>query len=253
MYPIIFHFYKSFTVHSYGTMIALGLLLFYYIHISNAKLLHYINKDTVMSLLTYNILAGLIGGKMLYALLDAPNYSIYAFLTSGFSVLGSALGVVATTSVFFYYNAVPLFPTIDLLVLHVPILNIFGRIGCFLAGCCYGTPCTLPWAVSYTHPASLAPLHVPLHPAQLYSAALCMIIYGILLLINRFPYTPMLITSTYISLFAAQRFIMDFVRSDHHDTITYIHLSSHQIISLCIATGGIVCLICSIYYHRYAH
>jgi phosphatidylglycerol:prolipoprotein diacylglycerol transferase len=47
-----------------------------------------------------------------------------------------------------------------------------GKIGCFLAGCCHGTPTQVPWAVTFNHPDSLAePKGVPLHPSQLYEAA----------------------------------------------------------------------------------
>lgn len=251
MHPILLPIYGSIAIHSYGVMIALGVLVFYYLQSSQTRLQKYITTDDMQSILAYNIVAALIGGKLLYVMFDPPGASLSEFFTGGFSVLGSALSVFATTLCYFYYHAIPLLPTIDLLVLHAPILHIFGRIGCFLAGCCYGTQCSLPWAITYTHTASLAPLGIPLHPAQLYSAILCTIIYAILLTINQFSYKPLVITSTYIWLFGTQRFLLDFVRSDHHDTIiTYLQVSQHQIISLCVAISGFICLIGTIYYHH---
>lgn len=92
------------------------------------------------------------------------------------------------------------------------------RIGCFFAGCDYGTPSSLPWAVTFRDPlaASLngTPLGVPLHPAQLYESALGVAILGLLWLVRRWWKHPGAQAVTFFAAYACGRFVIEFVRGD---------------------------------------
>ncbi|MFA6579908.1 MAG: prolipoprotein diacylglyceryl transferase [Elusimicrobiota bacterium] len=65
-------------------------------------------------------------------------------------------------------------PVADYFTTALALGHVFGRIGCFLEGCCYGRPTGLPWGVRFAHPAcavDAALIGIPLHPTQLYEAA----------------------------------------------------------------------------------
>ena len=67
--------------------------------------------------------------------------------------------------------------------------HVTGRLGCFAAGCCYGKPTDVPWAVVFTNPLAAAnvgtPLGIPLHPTQLYEAGAELLILILLLVTER--------------------------------------------------------------------
>ena len=69
----------------------------------------------------------------------------------------------------------------DVCGVAVPLAHAFGRVGCLLAGCCYGKPTDMPWGMAYTgsHVPEAA-RGVPLHPTQLYEAAACLLIAAII-------------------------------------------------------------------------
>lgn len=71
---------------------------------------------------------------------------------------------------------------LDLLAPWLPVGLAMGRLGCLGAGCCYGAPTALPWAITFPPSSSIAPPGVPLHPTQLYEAAYCALLAAFLLL-----------------------------------------------------------------------
>jgi phosphatidylglycerol:prolipoprotein diacylglycerol transferase len=91
-----------------------------------------------------------------------------------------------------------------------------GRWGCFFAGCCYGKPTLLPWGVSFSDPASLAPLNVNLHPVQVYEAVGSVAISLILwrLFVKKPHWAPGQIFWLYVLLYGILRFFMEMLRGD---------------------------------------
>ena len=88
--------------------------------------------------------------------------------------MGAFFGVLAAVWFVARRAGAPFARVLDYVCVAAPFWHAFGRVGCFLAGCCYGRPSALPWAVTFTDPRALvdAPYRgVPLHPAQLYEAA----------------------------------------------------------------------------------
>jgi len=111
----------------------------------------------------------------------------------------------------------------DHLCLLLPLWLFFARIGCFLAGCCYGVPVrhSVPWAVTFTDPHADVPrelIGVPLHPTQLYEAAGNLILLFFLWMIlssirkHRLPYG--LVCAGYFGGYGALRFVLEWFRAD---------------------------------------
>ena len=113
----------------------------------------------------------------------------------------------------------PLWTTCDVFAPGIALGHVVGRFGCFFAGCCYGKPTTLPWAITFTDPFAAAnvgtPLDVPLHPTQLYEAGAELLILVLLLATERrgrpFPGRTFWL---YMLLYAISRYVIEIFRGD---------------------------------------
>jgi phosphatidylglycerol:prolipoprotein diacylglycerol transferase len=123
---------------------------------------------------------------------------------------------------------------------------VTGRLGCLAAGCCYGKPTDVPWAIIFNHPAAAAnvgtPLGIPLHPTQVYEAGAELLILVLLLATERKgrPFAGRTFW-LYMLLYAISRFIIEFYRGDPRGLV--MGLSTSQFISVVLAPLSIVMLI----------
>jgi len=156
--------------------------------------------------------------------------------------------VLALAVAVFYMRRVklPAWQTADVLAPGVALGHAIGRIGCFMAGCCYGSECHLPWAVTFrnqdSHQMFGTPLNVALHPAQLYQSAAEALIF--LILYRRFakPHAPGFILGLYLILTSTGRFLIEFVRF-HEQALPFGGPLSHaQWISMFVFAVGAVIL-----------
>jgi phosphatidylglycerol:prolipoprotein diacylglycerol transferase len=111
----------------------------------------------------------------------------------------------------------------------------FGRIGCYLAGCCYGKETSLPWGVVFTNPDSLARLNVPLHPTQLYDAANGLAIFLLLLWKEKRKAFDGQIVSLFLLLYSSTRFFIEMLRGDPRGFIIRDLISTSQGIGILLA------------------
>ena len=132
----------------------------------------------------------------------------------------------------------------DIIALGMPLAHGVARIGCFFAGCCYGKPTSLPWAVTFRHPETLAyPVGVPLHPTQLYSSLGNFLIFLILLLLNRSGRFPGRLIFFYLLIYGLLRSFVEVFRGDKRGAPLFDFLSTSQTIGLTAAAVAAVCLI----------
>ena len=215
----LMHVWGPISIHSYGVMIALGLLVFTYLikRDPRYKKLHLKNKFS--EILILGIIAALIGGRTLY-LISHPQvvqswYDIFSFWEPGFSILGAVIACILVLPFYLKKINVPVIPLLDLAAIYTPLLQSISRFGCYFAGCCYGAPSTSSWAVIYTDSGSVAPLHICLHPAQLYSSFLLFVSFILLYFVLQkiFQKTGQLLCM-YVLLISTERFLVDFYRGD---------------------------------------
>src|SRR5690606_37330290 len=107
----------------------------------------------------------------------------------------------------------------DLFARGIALGYMVGRLGCLMAGCCYGRPTQVAWAITFTDPAAAlnvgTPLNVPLHPTQLYESMAGFAILLILLAIERRGRQyPGRTFWQFVLLYAISRFIIEFFRGD---------------------------------------
>ena len=132
----------------------------------------------------------------------------------------------------------PLWPTFDTLAPSFALGHVFGRIGCFMTGCCYGQKCDLPWAVQFPENHGTHPDHI--HPTQIYESLLNLALYGILAWIFRNRKFNGQVIACYLIGYAILRFGVEFLRADGRGHLWFGTLTSGQGISLILLASGIV-------------
>jgi len=229
MFPRLLHIYGPLWVHSYGTIIAIGFLVFLFITYRHPKRTLLISGEQYLDTLFLGLLAGIVGGRILFVISDwyyfweHPLDSILPWV-GGFTVLGSIIGILITIPPYLHYHKIPILPLLDLVSQFAPLLQAISRIGCLMAGCCYGILApTIPWAITFTNPESTIPpylLGLPLHPTQIY---LSLASFGIFLFLYFFSHLFVSkagqLTCIYLILESLSRFTIDFWRGDRGDLI----------------------------------
>lgn len=245
MYNDLFHIGKL-TIHGYGTMIAVGVLVAVAVAIFRCKKKQ-IDPEPILDLVLIALIGGFLGGKLLFILVSviedpkafAQNPTAYLG-GSGFVVYGGIIFAVCVAVVYFKIKKKDFLTYWDMIMPEVSIAQGFGRIGCFLAGCCYGAVTHSPIGVVFPQ-GSLAPAGVKLWPTQLMMSAGNFIIAGILILAAYKLKKRGQIGSLYLILYAIGRFGIEFLRNDHRGAVGVF--STSQFISLFIVVIGIALFI----------
>jgi phosphatidylglycerol---prolipoprotein diacylglyceryl transferase len=236
MKPVLFE-WSGIAVHSYGLMIAIGVILgALYLEKQGLKEVG-MTSNQVTQLIVLLFAAAFIGGK-LFLLFESDQFKINDFFSgSGFVFYGSFIVAVPVMLWYFQKHRFPVFRTLDIMAVTTCIVHAFGRVGCFMAGCCYGTPTGTNWGVSFSDPAGSAePLHTLLHPVQLYEAGYILLV-GLLLLVMRNHFRKFYgqLFLTYLLLYAIGRAFLETYRGDYVRGYVFGHVSNAQFTAICIA------------------
>ncbi len=232
------------TIYWYGFLIAIGALVAISYVGYEAKKQYHLKFEDVNTLFLILLLAAIIGGKVFY-FFENPSYyatHITELMTGrGFVFYGSFLFTIPVMLVFFKAHKLPVFGMLDIMGITVCIVHIFGRMGCFMAGCCHGKPWDGLWAVTFTDAHSLAsPLDTALHPTQLYSATMIAVILVVLLRIKKRQVFSGQIFLSYLILYATGRAVIEVFRGDiSRGFIIEGYVSHSQLISFIIIIGAI--------------
>ncbi len=249
MYPRLFEL-GPLTVYSYGVLLAAAYLLGLQLAIHRAKA-RGLDQARILDLGIYIIIAALIGAKLLLLVTDFQTFranprELLNLAREGGVFYGGL--ILAVTVALWYIRRVglPLWTTCDVFAPGIALGHVIGRFGCFFAGCCYGKPTTVPWAITFKDPFAAAnvgtPLNIPLHPTQLYEAAAEFLILLALLTTERKgrPYAGRTFW-LYMLLYSISRFIIEFYRGDERGSVGMF--STSQFISLILAPLAIIMLL----------
>ena len=128
----------------------------------------------------------------------------------------------------------------DLLAPSVAIGYAITRIGCFLNGCCYGAPTSLPWGVRFHEHGFLTP---PSHPTQLYATAANLLIFFLLTRLERLKRAPGFIFVSYLGLYSIYRFLIEFLRKGYSAQVSLFGLTQAQVASIVIIVACAVVIV----------
>ena len=204
-----------------------------------------------MDLGIYIIVSALLGAKLLLVLVDADHFlsnprDLLSLARSGGVFYGGLILAVIVGLWYVWKHSLPTWRIADVIAPGIAFGHVVGRIGCFLAGCCYGHETDVPWAVTFTNPLAAenvgTPLGVPLHPTQLYEAGPELVIQLMLLKQEHkgraFPGRTFW---GYMLVYGLSRFVIEFFRGDPRG-IAVGTFSTSQFISLLIVPLSIVML-----------
>lgn len=249
MNPTLLTLWGPLAIHAYGLCIAIGATIALVLAMRDKKLASLIKPDDLITSLQLLIFAGYVGGRIVFLISEGIFFSHFDMLVKfwepGFSVLGSIIGVFAILGGYLYFKKISILAYLDRIALYAPLVQSFGRLGCFFAGCCYGTACNAWWAVTYTHPDHMAPLNIAIHPSQLYSSAMLLGIFLLLyFVVEKRVKTAGVIVCMYTICAGLERFLIDFFRWDRlfFNNDTHALISIHQWIGLFVSASACIML-----------
>lgn len=233
MYPIFFQL-GPLTLHAFGAMMALGFLAALF---AMRRLARHgvsgLNDDQLARLIVWIMVGGVIGARLAYV---AEHWSsefstnpgaIIRIDQGGLMFYGGVLGAILAISLFAHRARRHPFELLDLCAAVLPLGHAFGRMGCFLNGCCHGQISDSPLSVCYPAgslawreqvadglllPSAAASL--PVMPTQLIELAANLVLFGILYRLARRRLVRGAVTAAYLMLYAIVRFLTEFMRGD---------------------------------------
>lgn len=259
MHPILFQL-GPLTLHWYGVLMATGFL---------AAMLHWMplarregqNRTLCSDLLFWLMIAGVLGGRAAYVLADIGFYlryptKILRLDEGGLIFYGGLVGAVLAVFLFARSRKLRLLWLFDFVATAAPLGHAFGRLGCFMNGCCFGRPHkgfpsvvfpagSPPWLQQiHDHAISnLDPQCLPVHPVQLYEVVWNLTVYVILLTAFLRRRRGGLIIGLYLLLYPAGRLVMETFRGT--ERMFSGALSAAQWISIALMLSGILILFLS--------
>ncbi|NLT65820.1 MAG: prolipoprotein diacylglyceryl transferase [Acidobacteria bacterium] len=249
MYPKILDL-GPVTVHTYGLLLAAAFIAGIWITSRNARKLG-ISPDTIWNMGLVVIFSALVGAKILLLFSNYQYYSdnlreIFSLSTlrSTGVYYGGLLLALAAAAIYMVKNRLPGWVLADVAAPGIALGQAIGRLGCFSAGCCYGSQTSLPWGVVFTNPYSYenvgVPLNVALHPTQIYESvgALCLFAF-LMWRLSRKHVTGQIILE-YLTLYGLLRFAIEFFRGDDRGVVLYGLLSTSQFIAILTVLGSAV-------------
>lgn len=231
------------TIHGYGVMTAIGIIAAYTTIESRAKKKG-LDYEKVFGLVIACLIFGYAASKLLYMITILPEIladpsQILAHLAGGWVVFGGILGGILGGYVYCRWNKLPTWKFFDIALPGVALAQGFGRIGCFLAGCCYGMQTDSWIGIAFTN-SDFAPNGVKMIPTQLISSTLDFLLCAFLIWYDKKKQkNPGEVTALYLILYSAGRFVLEFFRGDKERGAVGI-LSTSQFIGLFTLLVGVV-------------
>lgn len=235
MYPVLFSG-GSITIFSYGFMIALGLLCVFML-VKRHGVQCGMSSDKIIDCIIMTTCAGIAGARILYIIRFSEYYrndllGIFRIWEGGLILYGGTIMALFFLYVYSIRVKKNFFELTDMLVPYFVFVQGFGRIGCFLNGCCGGKTTDSIFGVCFPHMLSAV------HPTQIYSALYCFIIAAVLWMLAQKKRQKGCITTVYFLLYSVARFLVEFLRVN--DPVVF-GFTDAQIISfvLFVAASGV--------------
>lgn len=235
-----------FKVYGYGLMIAIGVIAAFAVGMYREKKWK-IGDDKIFDLGIWCLIGGWLSAKILFWITELPSLikdpsQIWSTMSSGFVVYGGLIGGILTGYLFCHIKKISFLKYFDLVMPSIALAQAFGRIGCFMAGCCYGKETHSVLGVVFPK-GSYAPGGVPLIPTQLISSAADFLNFFLLIFLARKTKKDGQVGGLYLIFYSIGRFIIEIFRDDPRGNVGF--LSTSQFIAIfMLAAGILVFVIC---------
>lgn len=184
-----------------------------------------LERQTALDLSLAIMVGGFVGARLLHVIYEEPLYyiehpdRIIKFWQGGFVFYGGVIGAFLASEWLIRRRKLERGRWQDLFTPVFPLGYALGRLGCFAAGCCFGQPSSVSWAVSFPKGVE-APPFVLRHPTQLYAFAWEFFVFLLLLLLLKYkPFRFLKISGSilyfWFLLHGIGRIGMEQLRADH--------------------------------------
>lgn len=207
-----------------------------------------LQPDGVVDLILGLLLVSVLSSRVLYILLNWGSYAghwqeVFRVWEGGLSFHGGLIGGILWVAWYAWRRRVRFLWLADLMTPALALGYAFARIGCFLNGCCYGTPTHLPWAIRFQDPPLSGHWTEPSHPVQIYAALANVAIFTILgAVLARKRFDGQLV-GLYLILYSAYRFAAEALRKGVTGEVFALGMTQAQWASLLIAALGALLLV----------
>lgn len=248
MHPVLFHV-GSFSIYTYGVLVAFGVMLGLWYARRQAPRAG-LDPDLVWNLGIYMVLTALVVAKLWLVLLYLPYYlsnprEIFSIgiVQSGGTFYGGVLGGIAMVAIYAWRKRSSVLPLLDTYATGLPLGHAIGRLGCFMAGCCYGKPTNVPWGVTFLDPVAArlvgTPVGIRLHPTELYESFAELCNFALLVVLSRRQRFKGQLAGTYLLLYGFERGVIEFFRGDPDRTMLFHNaFSIMQVVSVAFILTG---------------
>ncbi len=218
-------------LRSFGVMMAVAFLVGTWLGLREAKRLG-LDEDRFVNVILVTLVAAVVGARGLYVMEHLAEFrsqwgSVFALWEGGLTLYGGVAAGTFGGLVAAKRFRLPHWLVADALTPSLALGTMFGRIGCWLNGCCYGHPTTLPWGVRFPHD-SFAYLEfgdTPVHPSQLYNAAAGLVMFAVFWAVRKRLKVPGVLFWWFILVFSLVRIPIDMTRAYEADAVL-LHLGA---------------------------
>lgn len=206
-------------IYWYGVLVALGFLAGLWTASRRAQRAG-VPAQRILDIGPWLILGALVGARAMHVITywdeefaGRPWLDIINVRQGGLVFYGGFIGAALATIIYLRVKRMPFWPTIDALTPSVALGAVFGRLGCFMNGCCYGRVCDLPWAVRF--PVGHETHGTAVHPVQIYDALANLILYAGLAWLHRRKQFDGQVFPVYLMAYAVARSFVETFRADY--------------------------------------
>lgn len=157
MIPILDLGFAQIPTYFFIISLSLSILLFFLSYRVDKFL---IDRKTAYDIAIIIMMAGFIGGRLFHVFYEEFDYyandpkQVFFFWNGGFVYFGGLISGWLGVLTYCFYRKLPFLRWADFYAPLLSLSHALGRIGCVLSGCCFGTYCTVPWALDGRHPTA---------------------------------------------------------------------------------------------------
>ncbi len=239
-------------IYSYGFMLMVAFMVGFWI-VRKKAFAEGLNTDRLSDLCLWVLVSGVVGGRLLFVLHHYRDYTlapleVFKLYRGGLSFYGGLFTAIVAGILACRRLNFPSLKLLDMMAVGLTLGLAFGRVGCFLNGCCYGDPDPgLAWAVSFpktvdaqhniigsppfVHHLEMGwvgfadPYSLPVHPTQLYEATWAIVMFLILDAFYKYKKRDGEIVLLFLILYSPMRFFFEILRDDSESVLAGLTLS----------------------------
>lgn len=228
-------------IYSYGLMLAIGVFAAFFVAERRAKKIG-LDSDKVFDLGVACGVGGIVGAKLLYFITewrDLVNGGMtFRDIMFGFVVYGGIIGGILAGYLYCRWKKLNFLKHFDLVMPSIALAQAFGRIGCFLAGCCYGKETDAWYGMEFNHSVYYNMIGVKVIPTQLIMSVANFAHFFLLVFLAKKIKKDGVIAGCYLLFYSVGRFLIEYLRDDPRGGVGA--LSTSQFISLFIFAAGLI-------------